>query len=473
MTAVPNPQPQRPFGLGRRLLLAALLLIVAVAAVGIILRFVGPSHVPPTPPEAKGDNLEPAVVTAIQAVRERVLQEPRSAKAWGDLGEVFLANELEAESGPCFAEAERLDPGNPRWPYFQAGPLLNRGDREAALPYLLRAVERCPDNDEGGAAIRLRLAETLMILGRFDEAGAHIRHVLDRQPQDDRANFDAALLAISRQDWEAARTHLLRCLGSPFARQSASAQLAAVCQRLGNADDADQFRGQADRLPKDLDWVDPFVDEYLLWAVKKRNRYRLAESLRAAKRYPEAVAVVRPMAAEYPDDYLPHLLLGQCLAQMGDYRGAEPALRQALRLAPDKVQTHYYLALLLFEEGEELSKQGDEGRTRAEVLFREAESSAREALAVKPDYGFALMALGLSLKHLGRRTEALTALRQAVRCNPEFADLHLRLAEMLAEDGQNAEARSGFEQALRLAPDASWRQDVQARLAALPKPPGR
>ena len=106
-------------------------------------------------------------------------------------------------------------------------------------------------------------------------------------------------------------------------------------------------------------------------------------------------------------------------------------------------------------------------------MFREAESSARQALAIKPDYGFALMALGLSLEHLGRRAEALTALRQAVRCNPEFADLHLRLAETLAEDGQNAEARSGFEQALRLAPDAPWRQDVQARLAAMPKAQGR
>jgi len=472
MTAVPNPQPRRPFGLGRRALLAFLVLIVIAAAL-IILRFVIPSHVPPTPPEAKGDNLEPAVVASVQAARDRVLREPRSAHAWGGMGEVFLANELEAQSGPCFAEAERLDPGNPRWCYFQAGPLLNQGDREAAVPHLLRAVERCSDKDDGAAAVRLLLAETLMTLGRFDEAGAQIRHVLDRQPQDDRANFDAGRLAMLRQDGEAARMYLLRCLNSPFARQSASALLAAASERSGRAADAEQFRAQADRLPKDLPWVDPFVNEYLLLSVKKRNRFRLAESLQAAGNYPEAVATVRPLTAEYPDDYLPPLLLGQCLAQMRDFPGGESALRQALRLAPDKVQTHYYLALLLFEEGEELSKQGEDGRKRAAALFREAEASARKALALKPDYGFALMALGLSLKHLGRRTEALAALRQAVRCNPEFADLHLRLAEMLAEDGQYAEARSDFEQALRLAPEATWRQEVRARLAALPKSPER
>ncbi len=455
----------------RRVMPAALLVILLAMTAVVIIRFAVPSHIPPTPPDAKGDNLEPAVAAAVRSARDQVLRQPRSADAWGDLGEVFVANELETESRPCFAEAERLDPGNPRWPYFQAGPLLNRGEWEAALPYLRRAVERCSDKDEGAAAVRLLLAETLMTLGRFDEAAAQIRHVLDRIPQDDRADFDAARLALLRQNWEAARVHLLRCLGSPFARQRASAQLAAVCQRAEDSAAADRYREQAERLPKDLEWVDPFVNEYLTRAVKKRFRYRLAESLQSAGRYAEAADVVWPMAAEHPFDYLPSLMLGQCLAQTGDYRDAEAALRQALRLAPDKVQTHYYLALLLFQEGEELNKQGGEGKARAEALFREAELSARQALAVKPDFGFALMDRGLALKQLGRKTEALAALRQAVRCNPEFAELHLKLAEALAEDGQNAEARAGFEQALRLAPEAVWRPDVEARLAALPKSP--
>ncbi len=471
MSAVPPPQPRH--SVRSRVLLASLLVMLFGAAAIVILRFAALFSIPRTPPEAKGDNLEPAVLAAVQAARDRVLREPRSVHAWGELGEVFLANELEAESRPCFAEAERLDPGDPRWPYFQAGPLLNQGDREAALPYLLRAVERCSDKDDGAAAVRLLLAETLMTLGRFDEAAAQIRRVLDRQPQDDRANFDAGRLALLRQDWEVARIHLLRCVASPFARQSASAQLASVYERLGNVTEADRFRAQADQPPKDIRWDDSFVNEYLLLSVKKRNRFRLAESLQAAGKYPEAVAVVRPMTMEYPDDYLPPLMLGQCLAQMRDFQGGESALRQARRLGPDKVQTHYYLALLLFEEGEELSKQGGEGQKKADALFREAEASARQALALKPDYGFALMALGLSLNHLGRRTEALAALRQAVHCNPEFADLHLRLAETLAVDGQTSEARTAFEQALRLAPEAPWRRDVRARLAALPKPAER
>jgi tetratricopeptide (TPR) repeat protein len=129
---------------------------------------------------------------------------------------------------------------------------------------------------------------------------------------------------------------------------------------------------------------------------------------------------------------------------------------------------------LLLKQGEQVGRDGDAGRQRAEELFREAATLARQALAIKPDYGYARMTLGLSLKHLGERAEALAALREAVRCNPEFAELQLQLGEMLAEDGQEAEARPRLEQALRLAPPgAPWRQAAQARLAELQKGAGK
>jgi Flp pilus assembly protein TadD len=468
MTAAKNPPGPRLYSRTRRLLLAVMFLVVALAATGITLRFLRPSPVPPTPPEAKGEFLEPAVVRAVEVIRERVLEEPYSAQAWGDLGEVFLANELEEESSRCFAEAERLDPSNPRWPYFQAGPLLNRGEREAALPYLARAVERCETGGDAAATTRLRLGETLLFLGRVDEAETHISQARDSKPDDPRVLFDLGLLAIAREDWKTARAHLLRCLGSPFTQQKARVQLAAVCSRLGEAASADEFHMQAGRLPPDRDWFDPFITEYLHFAKKKRKRYKLAEQFESAGRFRDSANVLRPLAADFPDDYLPQMTLGKVLGQTGDFRGAEEALRRALQLAPDKVQTHYYLSFLLLNKGEEAIREGDSSRARAEELFREAASLARQALAIKPDYGYAHMVLGLSLKHLGERAEALAALRQAVSCNPEFAELHFHLGEALAEEGQTAEARPRLEQALRLAPPgATWRKTAEARLAEL------
>ncbi|HEY7159487.1 MAG TPA: tetratricopeptide repeat protein [Gemmataceae bacterium] len=399
-------------------------------------------------------------------MRERVVREPRSARAWGTLGQAFLANDMEEESLVCFAETERLDPSNPRWPYYRGGILLNRGEREASLPYLRRAAERCAADEAGNPAPRLLLAETLLSLGYQEEAEDHFRRVLERQPDDPRACFGMALVASARQDWESSRSQLLRCAGSPFVRRKASVQLAIVSQRLGDQASADTFRQQAERLPADPNWNDEFTTEYLGWAVKKQSRHRLVESLEAAGRLKEATAVLQPLLADYPDDYLSRLSLGKILGQQGQYGRAEQLLREALRLAPDKIQVHYYLSLILFMEAEGAARNG--ARDRAEKLYQEAAQRARDALVIKPDYGFAQMTLGLSLKGLGQRDDALAALRQAVLCNPEHAELHFHLGELLAEAGQRAESRQQLEQAVQMAPpNAPWRQTALARLASV------
>jgi tetratricopeptide (TPR) repeat protein len=444
-----------------------LLIGILVASAATILWFCRSSTALPTPPAVPVDPTEPDVAAFIEQSRQRVLKEPRSAQAWGTLGQVFLANEMEDESLLCFAEAERLDPSNPRWPYYQGGVSLNRGNRAVALPYLQQAVERGAVAEPDNRVPRLLLAETLLAVGRVEDAEEHLRQVLARQPNDPRTHFDLALLASVRQDWSDSKSHLQHCLGSPFVRQKAHVQLAAIGQRLGDEAEAEQYRRQADRLPADQEWNDPFVSDYLRWAVKKRSRYRLAESLEGAGRLQEAVAALQPLLEHYPDDYLPRITVGKFFGQMGENRRAAVVLREAIRLAPEKVQAHYYLSLVLFAEAEKLTRKGDEGEA-ARSLYREAVESARRLLAIKPDYGFAYMPLGVSLKRLGQRGEALAALRQAVRCNPEYAELHFHLGEILAEEGQASESREQLERAVQMAePHARWLPSVRARLAAL------
>jgi tetratricopeptide (TPR) repeat protein len=491
--------------LGSRWLLAGGALVAAAAAAGVAWHFAGPRLAAPAPPDVDYKSHEPALEAAIRRARERVLKEP-SAKAWGELGEVFIANDMDAESRVCFAQAERLDPGNPRWPYYQAGTLINAGDREAALPLLRRATELCEVKDEGNDAPRLLLAETLLALGRLDEAEKHFRSVLDRQPaageggasvnnsgplfvpgSDDpravfalRAHFGMGLLAARRQDWPASREHLLRCAHSPFAQKKAATQLAAVCLRLGNAQEAARYGRLADRLPRDRDWLDPYIAEYVRWAEKKKSIYRLSDDLSAAGQFLQAAQVLQPMTEKFPDDYLPQLELAKVLGHLHRYPEAEVAMRKALALAPEKLQCHYYLALVLYTEGEELLQQGREP-ARAEALLREAIDQARQSVALKSDYGYAHMVLGMALLLSKQQEEGLAELRKAVDCNPEFADLHFRLGKALAGAGKSTEARASLEQALHMLEDPEvpipWRQEAEQLLAGLPKeagkPPGR
>ena len=459
----------------RRRLLAAVVLLILFAGAGAGVWFARKSSAGPAPPAVPSDLNEPEVSALLGRMRARVVKEPHSASAWGVLGQAFLANDLEDESRVCFAEAERLDPNNPRWPHYQAVLLLAQGEPQAALPYLNRAVERAATAVPDNPTPRVLLAEALLALGRIEESEEHFRQVLAYHPDEARAHLGMALASSARQDWQSSRSHLLRCLNSPAVRKKASVQLEAICQHLGQQEEAENYRRQAEHLPQDDKWNDPFVEECQGSIVTKNRLYSRAAALEAAGRLREAADILQPLVKKYPDDYVSRLSLGKILGQLEEYRSATFLLGEACRLVPENVQAHYFLSLTLYSEAEKLRHQQSDSK-EAESLYQDAVVSARLALAIKPDYGYALVTLGLSLKRLGQRADAFTAFRQAVHCNSEFAEAHFYLSEMLVEKGDRGEARKQLEQALALAPpNTSWRQDAVARLAALgsaePRPP--
>src|SRR5262249_61451661 len=115
-----------------------------------------------------------------EAARAAVRRAPQSAAAWGRLGMLLAAHGFYPESVACFAQAQQLDPGEVRWPYFQ-GVALALTDPDAALPHLRRAVELAgPAAD----APRLRLAEVLLGQGQAGEAAGVVRTGMGRDPAD-------------------------------------------------------------------------------------------------------------------------------------------------------------------------------------------------------------------------------------------------------------------------------------------------
>src|SRR5262245_2511579 len=148
----------RPARLPSRRLLIALALVGVAAGGGLGGWWLWQRQRAPEPPAVDLGGVDPAVTAAIETARAKVRQSPRSAAAWGLLGQVLVAHDFRADALTCFAEAERFDPRDPRWPHYQ-GLTLYLGDPNAALPKLRRAVELCGDNP---AAPRLVLAEALL-----------------------------------------------------------------------------------------------------------------------------------------------------------------------------------------------------------------------------------------------------------------------------------------------------------------------
>lgn len=424
-----------------------ILLLLAAAGGGAYVWLRAPD-VPDVPLEGQ----ETEVADKVNDARAALVKAPRSAANWGHLGQVLLANEISADvAAICFLQAERLEPDNPRWPYF-AGALLQHdlNRPEEALPKLERAAELADAAAEPNFAPRLFLAETLIAEGKIDAAQAHFKKVLAADRHNPRAHFGLGLLAYARGDWQRCRAHLEACLGSPEARKRASVNLALVCERLDDREAADKYARLAAAAPKDFDWSDPYVVEYLHLAVRSRDRYKAVETLEAQGQFARATNILHILLADHPEDYRPHLMMGRIQGQMGQYASAERHLIKARQLAPDKIQVHYLLSLTYYQQGEALREK--EGITpRVKALYEGSAQSARAALAIRSDYGYAHMSLGVALARLGDRAGGLAELRQAVHCNPEFADNHLFLGEALAEAGDDAGARGQFEQARLLA----------------------
>jgi superkiller protein 3 len=440
---------------GRRLLLAVVLGAGAVAgALGWF--FLRPER-PPEPPVLDLNGVEPAVATALESARDAVKQRPRSGAAWGLLAKALLANGYDEDALVCLVQAERLAPDEPRWPYLRASRLVLK-DREAAIPVLRRAVDLCDRFDQKNTTPRLLLAEVLLERGELDEVKALCRRVLELEPDNARAHFGLGAAALAADDLEASLQHFTRCAASPFGRQRACQQLVIVSRRMGNTPAAEELGRQASQGPPDQPWNDPYVEEYRALAAGRQDRFLNAEHLQAAGRLDASAGILRELVEDFPDNRS-HIALGRALIELGNPDGAERALREAVRHAPEQASSHYALSVALFRQGEALDKKGQPEAARAK--FEAAARSAAQAVELKPDHALAHLFRGRCRLRVGQREAALGDFRTACRCRPELSEPYLRLGEALAEAGQKAEGLKY----LRVAAELAHPNDQRARAA--------
>jgi tetratricopeptide (TPR) repeat protein len=229
------------------------------------------------------DGAEPAVVQAVETARKQVRQNGSSAAAWGQLGKVLRAHAYLKESDACFAQAEHLDPKEPRWPYYQ-GLTRAAADPEAALPFLRRAVERADRYDRGNDGPRLRLAETLLQAGAPDEAETHLDQVLSWNPSNPRVHYDLGVLTVARGEDATAERHFTASAGSPYARRKSCSALAAIRLRRGDEAGAADYNRRAAAPPEDWPWDDAYIEECTRLQVGRISRFERTEQLMAEGR---------------------------------------------------------------------------------------------------------------------------------------------------------------------------------------------
>src|SRR5262249_12947254 len=152
-----------------------------------------------------------------------------SADAWGRLGQALLANGLENDAAACFAQAERLDPRQKRWPYY-LGMALHENDPEAAVAAYRRA--------DGP---RLKMAETLIAMGRPCAAAEELAGASAGDRQSTHCRYLEGVLAAHDERWQDCVRLLKPLTDAPQARRRSALLLATAYLRLGNSEQASQW----------------------------------------------------------------------------------------------------------------------------------------------------------------------------------------------------------------------------------------
>lgn len=429
---------------GRFALIILFAMIVAVAVFSWHRRTIADQVV--TPPTAEQERIDPAVRQAIGSARAAVQQDPQSAAAWGKLGMVFLAHELPAQANISFAQAERLDSREPRWPYYQAVSLTS-GQPEAAIPKLRRAAQLC---GQDCIPCLLRLAELLLQHGAWDEAETHFRQVLRQEPNNPVAALGLARVYRAQGKQEEAVAQAGRAAGDVHTAKASQLFLAQVYARIGKQAEAIAARREAARLHEDVPWPDAFAEEVTRLSTGKQARISQADQFLGQNRPHEAITVLQDVVRDYPDADWAWLLLGRAFLTARDLSAAERALRRAAQLAPGSLLVHYHLGIVALVKKD----------------YSEAAASFRKALQLQPDFALAHGDLGTCLFLQGDRAGAEEAFRMALRCKPDYAQAHAGLGELLSAQQRNVEAIGHLKQAVELNPSDAHAAKLLERIQA-------
>jgi tetratricopeptide (TPR) repeat protein len=437
---------------------ALAVLVTAAIGAGIYRYWSRPA--PLEPPAVDLTDADPKVVQAIEAAREQVRKAPGSAPAWGKLGMLLYAHEFRTECVPCFREAERLEPQQPYWPYFQGVALAGQGQPDTALPKLRRAVELWGNEP----VPRLRLAELLLAQGHSTEAETEFQELLRKAPAGaqealiTRAYLGLGQAALERGDLQASMDFLQRCQDSPYTRTTARTRMADICRTQGDPAAAEKLLRPLANWPADLPWADPYVEECNRLQTGLVAMLNRAGMLLMHNQNAEAHQVLQQTVQEYPDSSFAWYLLGRALLGLRNLPRSEAALRHAVQVDPKLVEGHYYLGVVLAKRGKD----------------HEAIASFRKAVELKPDYTLAQVDLGRRLKLEGDTTGAIEAFRMVVRCEPHNSRAHRELGALLAEQGQWAQAREHLQHAVDLDPeDTEARKLLEQVRDKRPAPKGR
>ena len=299
----------------------------------------------PTPPAPTA--LRPVAIPALAGADEDARQQIRAAHnhltkqsanpavphaelaaAYGRMGTLLMAAELNDAAEPALLNAVTLAPDEARWTYYLAHVYRRRGELPAAARYFDRTVTLQP----GNVAAIWWLGVVNLALGQPPDAERHFSRALALQPGALSAVYGLGRAALARNDYATAAQYFERVLAMNAQATAAHYPLGLAYRGLGRFAEAEAHLAQRTHL--DVLPIDPLMNE--LEALLQSATAYQDRAMRAAQAgdWPRAVEQFRRAVAMEPANTDARLGLSTALFASGDRRGAIEEAREALRRAP-------------------------------------------------------------------------------------------------------------------------------------------
>jgi len=430
--------------------------VAAILAAGLALAPRASRAQPPLAPVEmpRTDSYEEPVQEQLRTAREvldRLLEDPDADRvqltaAFGHIGQLYLVYDFWRIARNALANAEKLDPTDARWPYYQAIANTYDGNDEATVAALDRVLELAPND----LAARTRRAYALLDLGSFEDAAEECGRILELDP-----GHSAAHLGLGRIEFEAGRferaiEHFTRALDGQPEGSAIHHRIGLALRRLGRREEAADHLARSQQIP--VSYADPLYSAMQALNVSRKAVFaRGAEAMRTGN--PELALVAFEAALRaLPDDPETLFNVAMALVDLGDKPAAEARLREAIALDPDYREPRFNLALILAERND----------------FAGAEQHFRRATEIDPDDLDARTRWADTLTRLGKQDEAIVVLDAVLAVDAALPSARLALGAAQHASGDLVAARTALNRVLEAAPGAPQeRSEAHYRLAVL------
>jgi tetratricopeptide (TPR) repeat protein len=267
-------------------------------------------------------------VRQLRAAHDEAVMRAPDAAAYGRLGALLMAAELNDAAEPALLNALALAPNDPAWTYYLAHVYRRRGELATAAAYFERTLSVQPRN----VAALWWLGTVHVELGRPQDAEPRFSEALALQPGALSAVYGLGRAALARGDYAGAAAHFERVLAMNPAATAAHYPLGLAYRGLGRLQEAEAHLAR--RSPLEILPIDPLMNE-LETLLQSATAYQ-DRAMRAAQSgdWQSAANQFRRAVELEPDNTDARVGLAMALAEGGDRSGAADQAREALRRAP-------------------------------------------------------------------------------------------------------------------------------------------